>query len=413
MRSFAPLVALYTSALVSAQDEGWRALRGRNSSLTVNLQPACSEEVRQLLTDTSGSIIGQGGPPGDEQRAFRVCKWRIFGNPDVNAINFRVDFSTFHGPDRLLIFSTQDHLLAEFSAKEPLPAAMSMMRSNQALLVLVSSSRLTRFGLSYSSHVQKSNGMRNPLFPDGMSLSRFMLLTGVIICCLVFVCIPACFCWFWRSGTYIDRVYDESAVTSHGQHTSQMARAVKEDNWIMGKLDELPSASYEDAAAKMGEAEECVLCLETYAPEDPLRVLPCKHYFHKACIDHWFEARRFRSRSCPICRGNPLAERDKDPPAADVDQEIQEADRASSRASSSRTSIGEEPPEDTELPLTAISLGAAAEEASGESRDTALERVVPTQLAEERHHVVSVELAASPGVVSTSPSVVGRTEPEA
>lgn len=332
----------------------------------------------------------------------------------MNTINFRVQFSTFSGSDRLLFFSTHDNLLAEFSARSPLPSAMSMMRSNQALIVLVSSSRETRFGMTYSSHEQEDNGMRIPFLAERMSLSRFMLLTGLLICCLVFVCFPACFCWFWRSGQYVDRVYDESAIRSHGQHTAGgMARAVKEDNWIMGKLEELPSTSYEDAAKKTGETEECVLCLETYAPEDPLRVLPCKHYFHKACIDHWFEARRFRSRSCPICRGDPLAARSKDPPV-DVEQGVQEVENAdaSSRASSSRTSIGAaELAEDLDLPLTGISLGAAEEEeASGESHDEALERVVPTPLAEDRHHVVTVELGRLPDVVSISPSVVGRIE---
>ncbi|XP_030535851.1 brassinosteroid-responsive RING protein 1 [Rhodamnia argentea] len=30
-----------------------------------------------------------------------------------------------------------------------------------------------------------------------------------------------------------------------------------------------------------------------------VRVLPCMHEFHKACIDRWFDACR---RTCPICR---------------------------------------------------------------------------------------------------------------
>lgn len=46
----------------------------------------------------------------------------------------------------------------------------------------------------------------------------------------------------------------------------------------------------------------CVVCLETYKPKEILRVLMCKHVFHKNCIDCWL----VNHGACPICNASIL-----------------------------------------------------------------------------------------------------------
>ncbi|XP_064078790.1 E3 ubiquitin-protein ligase RNF43-like isoform X1 [Macrobrachium nipponense] len=46
--------------------------------------------------------------------------------------------------------------------------------------------------------------------------------------------------------------------------------------------------------------EVCVVCLEEYRPHQELRVLPCKHEFHRACVDPWL----LQHRTCPLCNYN-------------------------------------------------------------------------------------------------------------
>ncbi|KAJ2831869.1 hypothetical protein GGI24_001432 [Coemansia furcata] len=43
---------------------------------------------------------------------------------------------------------------------------------------------------------------------------------------------------------------------------------------------------------------DCGICMEEYKPEEYAVELPCKHVYHKECIDHWLGM----NGTCPICR---------------------------------------------------------------------------------------------------------------
>lgn len=42
----------------------------------------------------------------------------------------------------------------------------------------------------------------------------------------------------------------------------------------------------------------CIICLDDYKNDDKIRVILCKHHFHKECSDKWFKLRT----TCPVCR---------------------------------------------------------------------------------------------------------------
>uniref|UniRef100_A0A8C9UNN7 Ring finger protein 148 n=1 Tax=Spermophilus dauricus TaxID=99837 RepID=A0A8C9UNN7_SPEDA len=44
--------------------------------------------------------------------------------------------------------------------------------------------------------------------------------------------------------------------------------------------------------------DNCVVCFDIYKPQDVVRILTCKHFFHKTCIDPWLLAHR----TCPMCK---------------------------------------------------------------------------------------------------------------
>ncbi|KAF7290564.1 RING finger protein [Mycena indigotica] len=60
------------------------------------------------------------------------------------------------------------------------------------------------------------------------------------------------------------------------------------------KRDELEGLSVTASCA-----EKCLICLDDYTEEDPIRVLNCRHAFHQGCVDKWLETGR---NNCPACR---------------------------------------------------------------------------------------------------------------
>ncbi|KAE8300294.1 RING finger protein 150 Precursor [Larimichthys crocea] len=48
--------------------------------------------------------------------------------------------------------------------------------------------------------------------------------------------------------------------------------------------------------------DNCAVCIESYKPNDVVRILPCRHVFHKHCVDPWLQDHR----TCPMCKMNIL-----------------------------------------------------------------------------------------------------------
>ncbi|KAL8190115.1 UNVERIFIED_CONTAM: hypothetical protein K2H54_040779 [Gekko kuhli] len=70
----------------------------------------------------------------------------------------------------------------------------------------------------------------------------------------------------------------------------------KETKKVIGQL-QLHIVKQEDKGLDV-DAENCAVCIENYKPKDAVRILPCKHVFHKTCIDPWL----LDHRTCPMCK---------------------------------------------------------------------------------------------------------------
>jgi hypothetical protein len=49
-------------------------------------------------------------------------------------------------------------------------------------------------------------------------------------------------------------------------------------------------------------ADDCAICIDSLLTK-PVMYLPCKHYFHKACLQQAFEKKLY---TCPLCRHDLL-----------------------------------------------------------------------------------------------------------
>lgn len=57
-----------------------------------------------------------------------------------------------------------------------------------------------------------------------------------------------------------------------------------------------PRTDCKDVSPDMGDAS-CAVCLSDFGSGELIRRLPCKHVFHKGCIDNWLH----RNKRCPLC----------------------------------------------------------------------------------------------------------------
>ncbi|KII86997.1 hypothetical protein PLICRDRAFT_31114 [Plicaturopsis crispa FD-325 SS-3] len=83
--------------------------------------------------------------------------------------------------------------------------------------------------------------------------------------------------------------------------------ATKEDIEKSG-LEIIKSSALEqyekDGKISSNCVDRCLICLDDYEPEDDVRLLACRHAFHKNCVDKWLETGR---NNCPACRSTGVS----------------------------------------------------------------------------------------------------------
>lgn len=66
-------------------------------------------------------------------------------------------------------------------------------------------------------------------------------------------------------------------------------------------LKKIPTKTIKTMSKEL-ESDCCAVCIEAYRINDVLRTLPCKHEFHKNCIDPWL----LEHHTCPLCKARVL-----------------------------------------------------------------------------------------------------------
>nr|CAD7438727.1 unnamed protein product [Timema bartmani] len=72
----------------------------------------------------------------------------------------------------------------------------------------------------------------------------------------------------------------------------------------LGQSQRLPPPASKDIVKNLKEKEisssddKCPVCLKLHSLGEVVKVLPCNHSFHSACILPWLE----KTNSCPLCR---------------------------------------------------------------------------------------------------------------
>ncbi|KAG8086602.1 hypothetical protein GUJ93_ZPchr0010g7204 [Zizania palustris] len=75
----------------------------------------------------------------------------------------------------------------------------------------------------------------------------------------------------------------------------------------------MPSLIFTKVQEDNSTSSSCAICLEDYNFGEKLRVLPCRHKFHAACVDMWLTSWK---TFCPVCKRDASAGTSK-PPASE------------------------------------------------------------------------------------------------
>ncbi|GCB62891.1 E3 ubiquitin-protein ligase RNF149-like [Scyliorhinus torazame] len=98
----------------------------------------------------------------------------------------------------------------------------------------------------------------------------------------------------WLIFYYIQRFLYAGSQFSNQNKKNKNNR--KEAKKAISKL-QLHTVRHGDREVDL-DIDGCAVCIEVYRYRDVVRILPCKHVFHRICIDPWL----LEHRTCPMCK---------------------------------------------------------------------------------------------------------------
>ncbi|KAK9750974.1 hypothetical protein RND81_02G233500 [Saponaria officinalis] len=101
---------------------------------------------------------------------------------------------------------------------------------------------------------------------------------------------------FWELVGFSTNFDDNTTTTSN--ESSTFRRRVTGISTI--KFNSSNFALHEEkTTTKDATIIECCVCLSKFEEEEEVSELSCKHFFHKKCLDKWFDNHH---STCPLCR---------------------------------------------------------------------------------------------------------------
>ncbi|XP_073284938.1 uncharacterized protein [Primulina huaijiensis] len=96
----------------------------------------------------------------------------------------------------------------------------------------------------------------------------------------------------------LDEIHQQSVALST-RNTASFVASIPAPNEV---VESLPLKIFSKLKRKPSdEAAQCYICLVEYEDGDSMRILPCRHEYHRACVDKWLKEIH---RVCPLCRGD-------------------------------------------------------------------------------------------------------------
>ncbi|XP_039295102.1 protein goliath-like isoform X2 [Nilaparvata lugens] len=122
-------------------------------------------------------------------------------------------------------------------------------------------------------------GTKMPLHKCAMLTSVMLVSISFIVLMIISMC--------WLVFYYVQRF---RYIHAKDRLSRRLCTAAKK------ALSKIPTKHIK--SEDKGEGECCAICIEPYKTSEVVRILPCKHEFHRSCIDPWL----LEHRTCPMCK---------------------------------------------------------------------------------------------------------------
>ncbi|XP_004686071.1 PREDICTED: E3 ubiquitin-protein ligase RNF149, partial [Condylura cristata] len=136
--------------------------------------------------------------------------------------------------------------------------------------------------------VQKGIPVRMTIGVGTRHVQEFISSQSVVFVAIAFITMMI-ISLAWLIFYYIQRF-----LYTGSQFGSQSHR--KETKKVIGQLP-LHTIKHGEKGIDV-DVENCAVCIENFKVKDVIRILPCKHIFHRICIDPWL----LDHRTCPMCK---------------------------------------------------------------------------------------------------------------
>ena len=249
------------------------------------------------LSDLKGEIYAIGGA-----NASQPCGWHIYPGRRLLHMQFWVNESRLRGNDKLTFYSHKhEHpnaIIGIFSAARPVPVEMELRGSDEVLIVFSAIEKGSVLRMRYEAFVGKEIKIFG-LYLSPIAFVMCVVLVGFLCC--AFCTLPFGFVCWRRLSRERERTIEASELVQHAEimrrRLAERAEREERDEAVEARtaeeLAKLPTHQWSEGPRAADADEECCLCMEAFAGEDEVLLLPCGHYFHKPCIDRWFVTKRY------------------------------------------------------------------------------------------------------------------------
>ncbi|KAL9980243.1 hypothetical protein ACROYT_G008802 [Oculina patagonica] len=196
-----------------------------------------------------------------------------------------------------IIFDITDHPeaateLNSASDKIERPVVLIDGKDAKKLMNIVKNQRVSRARIQYSVAGYTPQRASNEYFDMVIFMTFFILVS--IVCFILLLKIK------WRQKQ------KESSLTRMALHAlsrmetrkyhsgSSDSSSTREENGNISDTESTLSTQSD------GHNSKCVICLEKFKDGQDVRIVPCRHEFHKDCVDPWL----LSNYTCPLCMLN-------------------------------------------------------------------------------------------------------------